>query len=157
MNKRKLPAFEPLSDEKQAQYERQARLQYGPENVNESLRRWASYSQAQRDAILAEGGQVYLEMVEAMEAGLPAGSAEVNAILSRWHEHLRYFYEPTFEILRGLGELYNTDPEFMAFFQRLHPNLTPYLQETITQYVDALETRALEAMLADDAAKRLRE
>ncbi len=29
---------------------------------------------------------------------------KVQAILARWHEHIRYFYEPTLEILRGLGE-----------------------------------------------------
>ena len=153
---RKQPVFEPVSPEKQKQYERQARLQYGPDNVNESVRRWASYSPAQQDAIQAEGGQVYLDLADAMQAGLPAGSAEVNAILTRWHEHIRYFYEPTLDIVRGLGELYNTDPEFMAFFQRIHSDLTPYLQETITQYVDELETRELERMLAEDAARRLR-
>jgi len=153
---RKKPVFQPVSEEKQKQYERQARLQYGPDNVNESVRRWASYSKTQQEAIQAESGQVYLDLVDAMEAGRPAGSAEVNDILSRWHQHIHYFYEPTLDILRGLGELYNTDPEFMAFFQRFHPDLTPYLQQTITQYVDELETRELERMLAEDAAKRLR-
>ncbi len=153
---RKQPTLQPVSAEKQKQYERQARLQYGPDNVNVSVRRWASYSQAQKDAIQAEGGQVYTDLVEAMEAGQPAGSAEVEAILARWHRHTRFFYEPTLEILRGLGELYNTDPEFMAYFRQYHDDLPAYLQETIAHYVDTLETRELERMLLDDAARRLR-
>jgi hypothetical protein len=156
MRKRKMPVQEPISEARQKQYERQARLQYGPEIVNESVRRWASYSPIQQAAIQAEGGQVYLDLADALEAGLAAGSADVNAILARWHARLRSFYEPTPDILRGLGVLYNSDPEFMAFFQRFHPDLTPYLQAVITAYVEDLETRELERMLAEDAVKRLR-
>ncbi len=147
--------FQAHSPEKQKQYEREARLQYGPEHVNESVRRWASYSPARQQAIMDEGGQIYVELVEAMEAGLTGSSDEVRDLLARWHQHIRYFYEPTLEILRGLGELYNTDPEFIAFFQRIHADLPAYLQESIAQYVDALETDEIERMLAQDAANRM--
>jgi MerR family transcriptional regulator, thiopeptide resistance regulator len=146
----------PLSEAKQKEYERQARLQYGPENVNESIRRWNGYSKAQQDAIMAEGGEIYSDLAAAMQAGTPARSPEVEAILERWQENLRNFYEPTLDILRGLGTLYNTDPDFMAFFQKIHPDLPPYLEESISYYVDNLETAEIERMLADDAARARR-
>lgn len=148
--------FQGFSDEQQKQYEREARLQYGPENVNESIRRWNSYSEARKREIQAEGGEIYLALARAMQAGVPAGSAEVNDLLARWHNHLRCFYEPTLDILRGLGELYNTNPDFMATFQQFHPDLPAYLQETITRYVDDLETAEIERMLEEDEhSKRL--
>jgi hypothetical protein len=153
MSKKKM--FEGFSEEKQKEYERRARLQYGPENVNESIRRWNSYSKEQQAAIQAEGGEVYLGLVETMKAGKTAADAEVIDLLGRWHNHMRYFYEPTLDILRGLGDLYNTDPEFMAFFQQIHPDLPAYLQMTITQYVDDLEYAEIERMLAEDEAKRI--
>jgi hypothetical protein len=143
------------SDAKQKEYERQARLQYGPDNVNESVRRWGSYSEARKAAIQAEGGRIYEALADALEAGLPTDSAEVNDLLAQWHQHIRHFYEPTLDILRGLGDRYNTDPEFMAFFRQYHDGLPAYLQEAIAQYVDALETAELERMLMEDAASRL--
>jgi DNA-binding transcriptional MerR regulator len=142
--------FEAFSDEQQKQYEREARLQYGPDNVNESIRRWKSYTTAQRQAIGEEGNRIYSEIVDAIEAGLPPDSDVVQAVLVRWHNHIRYFYEPTLDILRGLGDLYNDNPDFAANFRKVHPELASYMREAIVQYVDDLETALLEAMLAED-------
>ncbi|MDX1991304.1 MAG: MerR family transcriptional regulator [bacterium] len=155
MSKKRL--FEGFSEEKQKEYEREARLQYGPEHVNESVRRWNGYGKERQQAIMEEGGDIYLALSSAMQAGKPANDEDVQKLVSRWHEHIRHFYEPTLDILRGLGELYNTHPEFMAFFQRIHADLPAYLQETITQYVDDLEYAEIERMLAEDEALRLRE
>jgi DNA-binding transcriptional MerR regulator len=147
--------FEGFSEEQQKEYEREARLRWGPQNVNESVKRWNNYSKAQQEAIMAEGGEIYTDWVRALEAGLPATSDEIKRIVERWHDNIRHFYEPTLDILRGLGELYNTDPAFMATFHKFHPDLPPYLQETITQYVDDLETAEIERMLAEDESSRL--
>jgi hypothetical protein len=156
MSRKQNPGF--YSPQKQKHYERMARLQYGPEIVNESVRRWNSYTRAERQEILQRGGRNYTDLAEAIAAGKPAQSAEVQAILARWHEHLRHFYEPTLDILRGLGELYRSDPNFMAFFQQFHTDLPEYLHEAITQYVDDLETVELERLLAEDdlSARRSR-
>jgi TipAS antibiotic-recognition protein len=145
--------FEPFSDEKQKQYEREARLQWGPDTVNASIKRWNGYSKAQQDAVMEEGGEIYSDLADAVTAGLATNSAEVQAVLERWQNHLRNFYEPTLEILRGLGEAYNSHPDFIAFYQRLHPDLPGYLQEAITQYVDELETVEIERLLAEDEAR----
>src|SRR4051812_34954561 len=95
----------PLSEKKQKHYERLARLQYGPEIVNDSIKRWNGYTKAQQDGILQQGNEIYGDLVTALEAGLSSQDAQVQAILQRWHENLGNFYEPTLEILRGLGEL----------------------------------------------------
>lgn len=138
------------SAEQQKQYEREARLQYGPAEVNETIGRWNSYSKAQQDAIMAEGNRIYVDLAAALEAGKPAGDREVTRILDRWRAHLRHFYEPSLDRLRGLGQLYNTHPEFIANFQNVHADLPAYLERVIEDYVDALETAELERMLAED-------
>lgn len=142
--------FEAFSEEKQKHYERVARLQYGPDLVNESVKRWNRYTKAQKDQIMAEAGEIYSDMVKALEADLSPQSPEVQAILERWHQNLRNFYEPTLEVLRGLGDGYNTDPEFIATFTKMHPELPAYLQQGITEYVDALEYAEIERLLAED-------
>jgi hypothetical protein len=150
---KKQPILKPHSDAQQKAYEREARLQYGADHVNASVALWNSYSKAKQDEIMAEAGQVYQDMVEAMKTERLHGPQDVTPILDRWHENLRYFYEPTLEILRSLGEMYNADPAFRATFEKIHPDLAPYLQEKIAQYVDDLETAALERMMAEDEAK----
>jgi DNA-binding transcriptional MerR regulator len=152
MSRKKM--FEGFTPEQEEENTRLARLQYDPKIVNDSSRRWKSYSPAQRQAILEEGSQIYTDLAEALESGIPAVDARVQAILVRWHNHLYNFYEPTLEILRGLGELYNTDPAFIANFQALHNDLPEFLHTGIEQYVDALETSALEQMLAEDDDNR---
>lgn len=140
------------SGEEQKQYEREARLQYGPTEVNETIGRWNSYSKAEQAAILAEGDRVYEDFAEAMAADLEADDERVREILERWQAHLRHFYEPSLDRLRGLGQLYNSHPEFIANFQNIHPELPGYLERVIEDYVDALETAELERMLAEDEA-----
>lgn len=148
MSKKRM--FEPFSDEQQQQYEREARLQWDPDLVNSSIKLWNSYTQAQKDAVMAEAGQIYTDIADALEAGTPPQDASVQAILVRWHNHMRYFYEPTLEILRGLGEGYHTHPDFIATFQQFHPELPDYLHAAITQYVDDLEHAEIVRMLAED-------
>ncbi len=138
------------SAEEQKQYEREARLQYGPGTVNESIERWNSYSDAEQEAIMAEGSQIYTDLAEAMEAGKEAGDRQVVDILERWQDHLRRFYEPSLDMLRGLGQMYNSDPRFIANFQAIHSDLPAYLERVIDHYVDDLETAELERMLAED-------
>ncbi|MBZ0277992.1 MAG: MerR family transcriptional regulator [Anaerolineae bacterium] len=150
MSKKQL--FKAFSEKQQKQYEREARLQYGPELVNESVKRWGSYTKAKKEAIMEEGNQIYLDIVASLKAGTSPQSDEVQTILVRWHNHLRYFYEPPLEVLRGLGTHYNTHPEFHANFSKMHPDLPEYLQAAITQYADDLETAELERLMAEDAA-----
>lgn len=147
--------FEPFSEEQQKEYEREARLQYGAEHVNESVQRWKSYSKEEQQAIMDEAGAIYLSIVDAMVAGHDPRDQVVQDALVRWHENLRHFYEPNLDILRGLGELYNTDPAFMATFHKFHADLPPYLQQAIHYYVDQLETAAIERLMAADDADQV--
>ncbi|MBL8132614.1 MAG: TipAS antibiotic-recognition domain-containing protein [Anaerolineae bacterium] len=154
MGKKDKKLFKPFSEKKQQYYERLARLEYGPDKVNESAQRWAGYSEKQRDAIMQEGSRIYTDIAHAIEAQQPSDSAAVQAMLARWHQHLRYFYEPTLEILRGLGEMYPVNPEFAATFARIHPALAEYLRDGIRVYVDGLESAELARMIDEDARKQ---
>lgn len=146
--------FKPFTDEEQADYERLARLEYGPTHVNESSKRWKGYSKAQQQAIMDEGSQIYAEIARLMTTGVDARSDEVQAQLVRWHNHLHYFYTPPLEVLQGLGDLYATHPDFHRNISQIAEGLPEFLREGIAQYVDNLETTELERMLADDEKKR---
>lgn len=133
--------FKGFSPEQEREYNKQAVEQWG-EGAAESIRSWNERSQEEKDRILAEGGEIYQEIIAKMDQG--PESEEVQALLTRWHQHLLCFYEPTFEILRGLGNTYNDHPDFNATFTAMDPALPVFLQQAINHYVDALELEWLE-------------
>lgn len=124
--------FEGFDDAKQKEYEQEAMRRYGEDNVKVSIRRWNNYTADEKSQIMLEGQNVYLDLVARIEED--PTSAPVQAIIARWHQHLRYFYEPTPDILWALGQRYADDPEFAATFTRLHPALPEFLRRAIEHY-----------------------
>ena len=125
--------FEGFSEEEQEKYALEAEQLYDPETVRESNRKWKAYSAAKKEAIMAEGKQVYQDMIVAMPKG--ASSVEVQAIVERWRKHMDYFWTPNLNQLLGLANGYNDDPKFKANFDKMHPQLAEFMREAVTVYV----------------------
>ena len=127
--------FAGFGDEKQAAYEKEAEARWG-QSVRESSRKWKAYSPEQKARILAEGQAVTRDLIDQLD--LPPASPAVQANIARWHQHLRYFFEPSVEVLRGLGNLYNDDPQFNATYQKLDPRLAPFMRSAIEVYCERI-------------------
>jgi DNA-binding transcriptional MerR regulator len=141
VNMSKKNIFEGFSPEKQKQYEEEAINLWG-DKVKESIQYWNSYSEQKKQEILQEGSAIYLDIIAHMDKG--PESPEIQAMLVRWHQHLRYFYEPSLEVLEGLGNAYHDHPDFNATFTAMHPDLPAFLKKAIAAYCDVLETQWLE-------------
>ncbi len=126
--------FEAFSEEQQAEYAAEARQRWDPKLVDSSMKLWKSYSPEKKQQVLEEGQAIYLDIKAQLEAGAAPDSPAVQACLKRWHQHMRYFYEPSWEILRGLGQHYAADPRFRANFEKIHPELPEYLNQAIQVY-----------------------
>lgn len=129
--------FMGFSDEEQAKYEQEAAALWG-ESVRESSRKWKATSPARKAEILAEGQAVYQDLLTLLEA--PPANVAVQATIARWHQHLRHFFEPSVDALRGLARGYNEDARFRATFDRMDPALGPFMREAIDVYCDRLES-----------------
>ena len=136
MNDKKL--FEVFSEDQQKEYEKEAAERW-PETYKESARRWKSYTDADKKRIGEGGEALYHDLVAALDQD--PGSEAVQKIVARWHQHLRYFYEPDVELLRGLGHMYVVDPRFAATFAKIHPDLAQFHQQAIDIYCDRLEEK----------------
>jgi DNA-binding transcriptional MerR regulator len=132
--------FVGFDEETQRRYEEEASRLWGEKHVKESRRRWDGYSKEKQGAILAEGGAVYRDLVAHLDDD-PA-SAPVQQAIARWHQNLRYFYEPTPEVLHGLGQAYSQHPQFRATFTRMHPDLPDFLTAAIEHYCRNLASAA---------------
>jgi DNA-binding transcriptional MerR regulator len=141
--------FVGFSEEKQQEYAKEAEAQWG-DSVAKSMKLWNSYSEERKAEIMQEGSDIYAAIAAKMD--LSPAHPDIQALLARWHEHMRYFYEPSFEALRGLGESYQDHPDFNATFAAIDPALPAFLKKAITHYVDRLETAWLERELALEAS-----
>lgn len=131
-------AFDGFSPEEEKKYEAEAVQRWG-DTARNSIKLWKSYSEEKKKAILKDGGQIHLDIIANMAKG--AGSPEVQTLIGKWHQHLRYFYEPTAEILAGLGEMYDDDPAFHANFAKMHPDLPGFLKQAIRIYTVKLREK----------------
>ncbi|MBP6016294.1 MAG: MerR family transcriptional regulator [Candidatus Promineofilum sp.] len=130
--------FQGFDDETQARYEEEVMTLYDPQFVQESSRRWKGYSAEQKAGIIAEGQAVYVDMATLI--GRRPDDPAVQAVVARWHAHMRRYYEPTPAILRGLARGYEEDPRFSTLYESIHPQLPGFLRAAIEHYVDQLTT-----------------
>ena len=130
--------FEGFSEDKQKQYEEEALERWG-DHAAQSINLWKSYSKERKDGIKQEGDEIYQSIAANMDKG--EDSPEVQGLLRRWHDHLQHFYEPTVEMLQGLGNMYYDNPDFNATFSKIHPDLPAFLKKAITIYVEGLKAK----------------
>lgn len=118
--------------ERQQQYQREAEQKYGQDVVQASARQWQGYSGERQQALIDEGNAIYAELAAAMAQG--AGSAAVQGLVARWHTHLRAFWPAEREHLPRLAATYRDDRGFRANFDKIHPDLAPFMVEAVSLY-----------------------
>jgi DNA-binding transcriptional MerR regulator len=123
--------FEVFGDFDPAKYEDEARERWGnSEAYKESARRTARYTKNDWMKIKTEGEQLQ----QAMAAQLAAGRAPTDPVVLELAEQhrayiTRWFYPCSYELHRGLGELYVNDPRFTANIDKVRPGLAQFTRE----------------------------
>ncbi|MGF1504031.1 MAG: MerR family transcriptional regulator [Chloroflexi bacterium] len=135
---RKEELFGGFTPEEEAHYAQEAERLYDPDLVRSSTKRWNRYTAAEKERIKAEGNAIYADLAALIRCD-PA-HPDVQAVVARWHQHIRYFYEPTPAILRGLGDLYVHSPDFSETFAALHPDLPAFARDAVRVYCAGLDT-----------------
>jgi DNA-binding transcriptional MerR regulator len=125
--------FDAFSDEQQAEYEKEVMQKYDPATVKASIKKWKSYTAAEKERIGEEGNAVYTDIVAAISKG--ADSPEAQAGIVRWRKHMEYFWIPNDQQLVRLAEGYSADPRFKANFDKIDPRLAEFMLEAVKAYV----------------------
>ena len=128
--------FEGWTEEKQPEFEQEIREKYG-EQAMDGVIDWNSYTKEKKSQIMAEGKANMEAMAKLMEK--PVTSPDVQEQVARWHRHLKYFYDPSVERMRGLGQMYVEDPRFTATHDAIKPGLAQFMRKAIEAYCDRLE------------------
>ena len=129
--------FRDFTPEEEEKYRQEARATWPTAEVDASYQRWNGYTADQQAAIKAESEAIYADFAQAIPSA--PDSDETQDVVGRWHQHMRYFYEPSPARLRGLGQLYVDHPDFAETFRALHPELPEFMRAAINIYCDRLD------------------
>lgn len=78
-----------------------------------------------------EGDKIHAELVEAINKHLAPSSAEVQNIIKKHYEMTTVFWTPTRDSYIGLSQLYCSHPDFVKFYNDIHPELLKFLMEAM--------------------------
>ncbi|TDC96539.1 hypothetical protein E1292_38345 [Nonomuraea deserti] len=108
------------------------RLWGGTPAWTDAQRRAASFTKEDWKRFMAEAAGIYARMTDVMRAGAPADGESAMDLAEEHRAHLtRWCYDCTYEIHRGLGELYVADHRFTASIDETAPGLAAYFQTAI--------------------------
>ncbi|MFD9301853.1 MerR family transcriptional regulator [Streptomyces sp. NPDC060048] len=126
--------FEVFGDKDPEQYAEEAERRWGgTDSYAESQRRAAAYTKddwkRMQDQV-ADWGARYAAL---MEAGEPAEGPRAMEMAEEHRLHIStWFYDCSYEIHTGLGEMYVADERFKEFYDSLRPGLAEHLRDAIT-------------------------
>jgi MerR family transcriptional regulator, thiopeptide resistance regulator len=125
--------FEVFGDFDPDEHAAEAEQRWGDSDAyRESQRRAASYRKEDWQRIKDEGDRVNRQLAEAMNAGVAADSAPAMDLAEEHRAHIsRWFYDCSYEIHRGLAEMYVVDQRFTDSIDRYAPGLAAYLRDAI--------------------------
>lgn len=83
-----------------------------------------------------EADQIYAELSEAINKHLDPSSAEVQALIKKHYEMTTIFWTPTRESYIGLSQLYGSHPDFVKFYEDIHPQLLSFLAEAMRIFAE---------------------
>ena len=120
----------------EAQFEEETKELWGDTpQYAESQRKWASYSDEQKEAIKAEGGRLTIGMVGSPESS--ANDLEVQDAVGEYYDYLnKYFYTCEVGYLRGLAEMWVGDPRFAVNYENVREGGAAFVREAVHIYCD---------------------
>ncbi|WP_068923691.1 MerR family transcriptional regulator [Planobispora rosea] len=125
--------FEIFGDFRPEEHEAEAEERWGgTEAFEQSRRRTAKMTKDGWKRFTDEAARTTEAFARAFTGGLPADSEVAMDLAEEHRAHLtRWCYDCTYEIHRGLGDMYVADPRFAANYEPLAPGLTQYIRDAI--------------------------
>lgn len=121
-------------------WEREAEAKWGGgEPYRQSRERIKRMDKAEWQRVGARGAAIEAEFAEAYKSGAKSDGDRAAAASARWAEHLRAFYDPTPEIIAGLGDMYASHPEFRARYEAMAAGLADWLALAMKAHAEAME------------------
>lgn len=83
-----------------------------------------------------EADTINAELVLAINKKLDPASAEVQALIKKHYQMTCQFWTPNRESYIGLSQLYGSHPDFVKYFDNLHPKLLDFLAKAMKIFAE---------------------
>jgi len=129
--------FEGFTEDKQHMYE-EFLLKNGikQDAINRSLEKTKDWSKEQWLDHKKKADQILSDLAASIDAGLSAGSKDVQALVRKHFDCVCNFWIPNKDAYIKLAGFYGSHPGFVAFHENIHPKLLPFLTEAMTVFAN---------------------
>lgn len=83
-----------------------------------------------------EADMIYAELASAINNHLDPSSAEVQALINKHYQMTTIFWTPTKESYIGLSQFYGSHPDFVKFYDEIHPKLLAFLTAAMKVFAE---------------------
>lgn len=129
--------FDGFDAEKQAMYENFLIESGVPEKIIDSVRNkvdnWTKEDWMKNKK---EADALYAALADAINHHHSASSLEVQKLIKQHYEMTKIFWTPNQESYIGLSQLYCSHPDFVKFYDAIHPKLLTLLVEAMKIYAE---------------------
>jgi len=123
--------FEVFGDFHPEEYAEEAEQRWGDtEPWRQSQRHTAAYTKQDWLQIKAEAAGIEQRLAAALRAGVAPNSQQAMDLAEEHRQHIsRWYYDCSYEMHRGLGDMYATDPRFQARYEAISPGLAQFVHD----------------------------
>ncbi len=130
--------YDGFSKEELDAWNKEAKERWGDTDMyKQSVGKYESLTKEEKLKMKHDGEALMDEIVLHMDKG--ASSPEVQALVQRHYDSLRFFYEPNLTMYRGLADMYvgyQGDTRFRAYFEKHHNDLPEFMHDAIHIFCD---------------------
>lgn len=127
--------FDAFSMDQIEQYKQEARDKWGHTNAyQQSTRRFKNATQEDYQRIAANWNRIITAYAGHKKAGKPITHPDVQQTVDEQYAYMQTFYDCSYEMFRGIADLYVQDPRFTKTYEDVAPGLAQYVRDSIHEY-----------------------
>lgn len=133
-------AYDTFGEETIKKYAEEVKQRWGHTDAyKQSMERYAKMTKDDLEKYKKDADVFMRAVAEVADQG-PASPAMQEKIAQHF-DALRTWYEPNFEMYRGLARMYVDDPRFTAYYEKYKPGLAKVFSEAMLRYADQNEPK----------------
>lgn len=127
--------FASFNDDELVENMKEAKSRWGHTDAyKQSVERTKNWTKADYELVKKEAEAFNKELASVM--GKDINSDEVQSLIEKHYRGIQYFYDCPYDVYRGLGEMYVSDPRFTKTYDKVKPGLAVFLRNAISYYCD---------------------
>ena len=129
--------FSAFNDPTYQQYKEEVQEKWGQTDAyKQSMKRVGKMSKADLEKVKQEGEDIANTIADLLKRAYMHTSSEVQQQIERFYKHLQAFYDPSYELFKGLGQMYVDDPRFTKYYEKRAKGLAAFMRDAMAFFAE---------------------